>query len=203
MGCIAQNIVHLVGDKKAESANGTLCFILCLTGLIVTVSTMEGVGEGSTAVLVSTEEVVAYWYMVVYCTLRITSITIGYGSNYLNRNTVGTQSKNNGSSIDRIISDNYYNLLTTVLQLIATRIHLSIPTPYTIGITGFIGVRLFLKMYKQVLFLTPPRPPSPPPHPLQSTSALTHTQIILSSPKTKPDYKNCRINTPCGTRPLS
>lgn len=159
VACIAQNIVHLIGDRKSDSANGTLCFALCLIGLISTVSTMEGVGENSTTMLVSTEEVIAYWYMVVYCTLRISNICVGYASKYMSRkqsHRPATELSNEKNPADRIISDNYYNLLTTVLQLIATRIHLSIPTPYTLGITGFIGVRLFLKMYKQVLFFLAP-----------------------------------------------
>lgn len=185
VACIAQNIVHLVGgDHKTETANAGLCFFLCLLGLVSTMSTMESVG-GAQSILVSTEEVIAYWYMVVYSLLRISSIAVGYMAHFLhsrvhpNRVVLTTAQSDTGktnNTAEIIIKDNYYNLLTTVLQLIATRIHLSVPTPYTLGITGFIGVRLFLKMYKQVgdfapastrkCILTPPLyiPKAEPPH---------------------------------------
>jgi hypothetical protein len=84
VACIAQNIVHLVNGEQLSPgirpARGDVCFIACLAGLIVVVSSMHenpsSVHDDGMHMLVTTEEVVAYWYMVAYCSVRICSTVL-------------------------------------------------------------------------------------------------------------------------------
>jgi hypothetical protein len=131
VSCITQNITHLIKPSQRE-ANQTICQVVCFVSFIIVVSTMDQ------RALITHEEFITYWYLVIYCSLRIAKfLVLDTGFNIL-------KNKCNPSS-----HDHYYNLLAATLQLMVARIHLSLCTPYTIGVVLLIGIRLFLKLHRQ------------------------------------------------------
>ena len=143
VSCITQNIVYTLNEGAGRPARGDVCFLASMVSLALVVATTEG---WSTHYLVTQEEVVAYWYMVAYCSARMAGV--------LGR-AVGFASADRGSTVHRAsvaysqaMRDHYHNVLVTLLQMLATRIHLTISTPYTGGLAFLVGTRLFLKVYE-------------------------------------------------------
>ncbi len=125
VACITQYIVHFsVGSSKP---NGYISFGSSIASFCLVLLTMEANGV---MVLVTREEVFAFWYLIGYCSLRFVGVV--YRIKFLEKKTIQ--------------SGDYYNLLVCSLQLLATRIHLTISTPYTSGITFLVGARLFFKL---------------------------------------------------------
>jgi hypothetical protein len=143
VSCITQNITHLIKPSQRE-ANPTICQFVCFVSFIIVVSTMDQ------RTLITWEEYITYWYLVAYCSVRIAKfflvdiLFVRIAKFFL----VDILLKKRSSSHDHASShDHYYNLLTAILQLMVTRIHLSLCTPYTIGVVLLIGIRLFLKLH--------------------------------------------------------
>lgn len=70
VACIAQNIVHLLNGGENRAARGDISFTACVVGLFLVVGSMEN-GTAGSRVLVTQEEVISYWYTVLYCAARI------------------------------------------------------------------------------------------------------------------------------------
>lgn len=124
VACITQYIIHL--SINSSKPNGYVCLGASMASFIIVLSTMEANGI---MILVTREEVFAFWYLIGYCSLRFLGVL--YRMKVLGKD---------------LQSGNYYNLLVCSLQLLATRIHLTMSTPYTTGITFLVGARLFWKL---------------------------------------------------------
>ena len=102
-----------------------------VSGVLV-LSTMETMGA---RVLVTTEEVMGFWYLMAYSGVRFLIVIIGITSR-IPHTTIYSSVKNG----------DYHNLLVCSLQLLACRIHLTMSTPYSVGIAVLVGARLFWKL---------------------------------------------------------
>lgn len=178
VGCITQNIVHII-DQNSRTSIAWIGVAASFASLMVVVSSMETEFGSSSkrSMLVTHEDVVAYWYMVCYCVVRI--LLSGFkeaceGYRSIRRFLSGWQHNRHGYSEpgDKIpllpsggkdkdkdkperdvtaykeeIRSNH-NLLATSLQLLSTRIHMTVSTPYTLIITALVGFRVFDKVYR-------------------------------------------------------
>jgi hypothetical protein len=76
------------------------------------------------------------------CTNRVSAVV--YKAMYAASGKDGSASK----AYDAAMRDHYHNVMVTLLLLLATRIHLSVSTPYTGVIAFLVGSRLFIKVYE-------------------------------------------------------
>jgi hypothetical protein len=152
VSCITQNIVHLLDGANNRAARGDICFAVGVATVALVVGSM-GEPWGERAMLVTEEEVVAYWYLVGYCLVRLAGVMVPAAHRFaIDANGVPSSGGGGRNSIATILAaslqDNYYNMLATLLQLLAVRVHMSMSTPYTPGIALLISVRLFLKIHE-------------------------------------------------------
>jgi hypothetical protein len=178
VGCITQNIVHII-DSASRTSKSWIGVTASFASLMVVVSSMETElgSTGKRSMLVTHEDVVAYWYMVCYCIVRILvsgykEACVGYRSIYGFLSGWGHTRRGCDSHNDKIpllspedkdkdkeshasiaykeeIRSNH-NLLATSLQLLSTRIHMTVSTPYTLIITALVGFRVFDKVYRAI-----------------------------------------------------
>ena len=142
VGCITQNIVHIIDPEGSRPSISWIGVAAAFASLMVVVSSMESL---SRSMLVTHEDVVAYWYMVCYCIVRIlVSADVEIPLAYQNikgwfRKKRKVHPDDNGTSETKPLlgessmakegddkqSDddfrNNHNLLATSLQLLSTR----------------------------------------------------------------------------------
>lgn len=179
VGCITQNIVHII-DSASRTSKSWIGVTASFASLVVVVSSMETElgSTGKRSMLVTHEDVVAYWYMVCYCVVRI--LVSGKRETYEAYTAISKlmrpsekvvpletipllpppsddklpaahKDKESHASIaykEEIRSN--HNLLATSLQLLSTRIHMTVSTPYTLIITALVGFRVFDKVYRAI-----------------------------------------------------
>ena len=155
VSCTAQNIVHLINQQKSRPAHPDVCLTVCAVTLAAVIATAENTlfTTSGSHILVTTEEVIAFWYMTAYCvirTLRAAAVRVGLAeaAGHCYVTTTTTKAKHDQMRPSDQVNDQYYNLLVTLLHLLASRIYMTMSTPYTIWFALLIGLRLFLKLYQ-------------------------------------------------------
>lgn len=164
VSCITQNIVYTLNEGSNRPARGDVCFLVSIITLVLVVATTEVCvlpytnpiptppsdmrrPQGwHTHYLVTQEEVVAYWYMVAYCSVRLLGV-ITRASIFAAEGS-GSAAHMAAVAYHNAMRDHFHNVLVTLLQMLAMRVHLTISTPYTGGLAFLIGTRLFLKIYE-------------------------------------------------------
>jgi hypothetical protein len=161
MACLSQEIVSLLNrSKKQKAARGDVCLGACIAALVLSLSTggggVGGVGSSGLQVFLTLEETVAFWWMVIYCSMRIVWILwLSFQSAF----SLSTSHSSSSSDSEKglpvwkmmhkaIMHETYYNLLVTSMMLLASRVHMTVDTPYTIGLSLLLGIRMFLKVYE-------------------------------------------------------
>lgn len=165
VSCITQHIVHMVNSKRARQPMGVVCLLcvcIVLPCILATTETGSGTGGGGTLAFVTNEEVVSFFYMIIYCFIRLGVVLLKVLTVYFSAPATSTPDSGWFSIArffkrvveilreqgDTVASDHYYNLMVIMLQLVAARVYLSMCTPYTLGIAFLLGSRLFLKAYE-------------------------------------------------------
>lgn len=179
VGCITQNIVHII-DSASRTSIAWIGVAASFASLMVVVSSMETEfgSTGKRSILVTHEDVVAYWYMVCYCVVRIlvsgkkeadeaSKAIRKFVKQWGDRRQSGKDVPETTpllpsppdddkdkqapvvSAYKEEIGSNH-NLLATSLQLLSTRIHMTVSTPYTLIITALVGFRVFDKVYRAI-----------------------------------------------------
>lgn len=139
MACLSQEIVSLLNAGQ-NKARGDVCFVACLAALVLSLST----GVSHLQIFLTVEETIAFWWMVIYSMMRMVWIMV---------QVLGCTPECWSSSTWKpmhaaVMHQTYYNLLVTSMMLLASRIHMTVDTPYTIGLSLILGVRMFLKIYE-------------------------------------------------------
>lgn len=156
ISCVTQDIVYMVNPKGSRPSRGDICMFCTIVVLICVLSTTVNNSNFDTTVFITREEVVMFWYMIVYCIIRIMIMVWKVGSHVFWYEQPGSARRlpNNLFSndvlvkqLESIVSDHFYNLLVILLQLISSRVYMCMNTPYTMGIAFLLGSRLFLKIY--------------------------------------------------------
>ena len=124
--CLSRYVLASLDPKRREEINPSpvLCVLACaLTTVLVT---MEG-----DAVLVTEQDLIFYWFTVLYVCC--------YGALF-----VGTRLLVRLGALSRG-DPPFYNLLAGVLLLVATRLYCGAETPYTPAIVFIIAARMLVK----------------------------------------------------------